>query len=396
MLLTCPNCRTVYDVPADKMRRARKVRCVSCGNVWKPDLGVKTQDSVAQEWELNRNGGKGTAEEYTPRDKEEGRWQAFGNASDAKDPEWQTFGGANDSEDPEWQAMSGKAKPAPERVNEETENRGAQEAAFSDASDSEPKPSEGETAASDEGFRFYDDEEEPPQFDFNSPSEASELPPDFKIPEFKQPFAPVDYTEKTFWQEWSKSMFFLTLLCIAGVVWLTFFHSVKSVPMAFKTITYEFIERDYKKFLIINASLENKSDKFAYPRRFKVIFYSANGRLLADRAAPSPLGVLPPKETGTLELRFERPPAQSAKAELILDAVDFSDNGKLPAPPEETGVTERQKKLQSAPLKDGTENRSPEEGTQERVLPKPESSVADDSAILSPATEQDDMIGLSL
>ena len=139
--------------------------------------------------------------------------------------------------------------------------------------------------------------------------------------------------------------------------------------MAFKTVTYEFIEKDYKKFLIINASLENQSPDYAYPRRFKVVFYSSNGRFLADRAAPSPLGALPPGETGSFELRFERPPAQAAKAELVLDSVD------LPSAISEPEATGRLKKMQPVPLKDGTENRSPEEGMPVRVLPQAEGNI---------------------
>ncbi len=377
MLLTCPNCRTVYDAPADKLRRARKVRCVSCGNVWEVDPGIKRSETGSMEWELGKNAAV-AAEEYVPEKKEDVRLQAIENGEKAKDPEWQAFSNSRKA-DPEW-------------TTEEAKGSALEEEAFSDVPDSSFAPSgderENERFGESEGFRFYDDEEEPPRFDFNSPSEAAELPSDFKIPEFKQPFAPVDYPDKTFWQEWSKPLFFLTLLCIAGVVWLTFFHSVKSVPMAFKTVTYEFIERDYKKFLIINASLENKSEKFAYPRRFKVVFYSSNGRRLSDRASPSPLGMLPPKETGNFELRLERPPAQAAKAELILDAVDFSESDGLSAPPAKDDATERQKKLRVLPLKDGTENRSPEEGSGDRVLPKREMPV-DDLLILPPATEQE-------
>lgn len=387
MLLTCPKCQTVYDAPAERVRRAKKVRCASCGTVWMPDLGVQAPSSAAQEWDVRQSRvGANAQDEYVPETKADPNWQAFGGEGKSANPDWQAFSNASgEGNSPDWQAFSNGGDRSAEWEPQEREVKQAQEAAFSDVRDSSYAPAgderEGEPfEEKKENFSFYDDGEEPPTFDFNSPSEETELPEDFKIPEFKEPFTPVDYPDKTFWQEWSKPLFFLSLLCIAGAVWLTFFHKVKTIPMAFKTVTYEFIEKDYKKFLIINASLENQSPDYAYPRRFKVVFYSSNGRLLADRAAPSPLGALPPGETGSFELRFERPPAQAAKAELVLDAVDFSEQADLPVEHPEPEAIGRIKKMQPVPLKDGTENRSPEEGMPVRVLPQSDVPQTQESA----------------
>lgn len=40
MFFTCPNCGTVYDVPADKAVLAPKFSCAKCGHIWKPSYSV--------------------------------------------------------------------------------------------------------------------------------------------------------------------------------------------------------------------------------------------------------------------------------------------------------------------------------------------------------------------
>ena len=36
MLITCPKCRTTYNVPSLAHHPDQKVRCVKCGHVWEP------------------------------------------------------------------------------------------------------------------------------------------------------------------------------------------------------------------------------------------------------------------------------------------------------------------------------------------------------------------------
>lgn len=36
MLITCPNCKTTYNVPSLMDHPEKKVRCAQCGNVWEP------------------------------------------------------------------------------------------------------------------------------------------------------------------------------------------------------------------------------------------------------------------------------------------------------------------------------------------------------------------------
>lgn len=227
-------------------------------------------------------------------------------------------------------------------------------------------------------FRFENEEEA--GFDFNSlsePLENGDLPEDFKIPEFKEPFAPVGLPDKNGWEEWSKTLFILTLACIGAAIWLFFFHPIRKIPLAFHSVSYEFIEQNYKKFLTIKASLRNDSDKFAYPRKFKVVFYSPNGRQLADRTVESPLSVLAAGQTGELEIRLERPPAQASKAELILDETDFADAADLPASVPEKAPTGRLKQMRPDVLIDGDENISPENGMQEDAYSRSEAGNAE-------------------
>ena len=38
MRLTCPDCAVVYEVPTDRLRPGRRIRCARCGTTWAPEL----------------------------------------------------------------------------------------------------------------------------------------------------------------------------------------------------------------------------------------------------------------------------------------------------------------------------------------------------------------------
>ncbi len=49
MFFTCPKCNTVYDVPAEQVDSARKLRCAMCGHLWEPE--IETEDAEEEKHE---------------------------------------------------------------------------------------------------------------------------------------------------------------------------------------------------------------------------------------------------------------------------------------------------------------------------------------------------------
>ncbi len=342
MLFTCPQCRTLYDVPDAKARNVHRMRCAVCGCVW----------------------------------------------DTAPEPEPAFFPEAVEQE-----AASAEDLPA-----------GSGEAVFSDVRPETFAPADEEFREVD--FRMEEDEdpfdgsggEDDVSFDFNASSNApKDDAADFKIPAFDGVFREPEKKPAPGYLAWVKPLYFLSIACLFGAIYLLFFHKTPSVPLTFHAVSYEFIEQDYRRYLIMHAALHNESDQFAKLDTFKIKFFDSRDRNILDMEVASPLRVLPAGKTGTFDLRVERPPANASKVELVLEAVQLSETPFAVLPKEIPDSDNRilNKKVEPLPPSDGTENRSPEEGMP--VYPKaPENPSPEKASADTPEeTEKGDALAVS-
>lgn len=331
MLFTCPRCQTLYDVPDAKARNVRRMRCAVCGRVW--DTAPQPEPAFSP-----------APGEYEPPPAED--LPADGRDAVFSDVRPETFAPA----DEEFREVDFQT--------EEDEDPFAENRAEGDVS-----------------------------FDFNASSDVSkDEAADFKIPAFDGVFREPEKKTVPGYLAWVKPLYFLSIICLFGAIYLLFFHKTPSVPLTFQAVSYEFIEQDYRRYLIMHAALHNESDKFAKLDTFKIKFFDSRERNILDMEVASPLRVLPAGKTGTFDLRVERPPANASKVELVLEAVQLSET-PFPVPPKEIPDSENRilnKKVEPLPPSNGTKNRSPEEGMP--VYPKmPENPVSEKETADVPA-----------
>lgn len=344
MLFTCPQCQTLYDVPDAKARNVHRMRCAVCGRVWDtaPEPGPELSPASGEQE-------AGPAENLPP------------DSSDAvfSDVRPETFAPAAE----EFREVDFRME----------ENR--------------------------DPFDPNHTGDDNVSFDFNAPSNAAKgEDPDFKIPTFDGVFREPEKKTGPGYLAWVKPLYFLSIACLFGAIYLFFFHKTPSVPLTFHAVSYEFIEQDYTRYLIMHAALHNESGKFAKLDTFKIKFFDSRERNILDMEIASPLRVLPAGKTGTFDLRVERPPANAAKVKLVLDTVELSET-PFPVPAKEIPDSENKilnKKVEPLSPPKGRENRSPEEGMP--VYPKaPENPVPGQNPADAPAgtTEKDDAFAVS-
>lgn len=153
--------------------------------------------------------------------------------------------------------------------------------------------------------------------DFN-PAPASETgESDIPMPSFQDFFKPQEKKEPAF-LKWIRPLYFVSLFCIAASIYLFFFRSPVRAPVTLQTLAYESVQEEYKTYLALHAAAFNNTDREIVPETFSVRFSDEDGRLLTTTAVASPVPVLPARGMEKIDLKIERPPSQTARADVTL------------------------------------------------------------------------------
>lgn len=132
------------------------------------------------------------------------------------------------------------------------------------------------------------------------------------FPEFQEAFVP---PEKKFSAEGLiRPLYFIGIFCIIVSIYLFFFHPVAKTPVSVQTLSYEFAEKDFKTFLVLEAVVFNRSDKEVPLKNLTVRFLDGRGRELTSTEIPSPVNTVAAGSSEKISLKIERPPSQAAKA----------------------------------------------------------------------------------
>lgn len=137
------------------------------------------------------------------------------------------------------------------------------------------------------------------------------------FPEFQEIFHP---PEKKFSADGLiRPLYFLGIFCVIVSIYLFFFHPSGKIPVTVQTLGYEFVEEDFKTFLVLDAVVFNKSDRDVPLGNLTVRFLDARGRELTATEMPSPIDAVGAESSEKISLKIERPPSEAAKAVIVFD-----------------------------------------------------------------------------
>lgn len=137
------------------------------------------------------------------------------------------------------------------------------------------------------------------------------------FPEFQEIFVP---PEKKFSAGGLiRPLYFIGIFCVIVSIYLFFFHPSGKIPVTVQTLNYEFVEEDFKTFLVLEAVVFNKSDKEIVLKNLTVRFLDGKGRELTSTEVLSPVNAVAPESSEKISLKIERPPSQAAKAVIVFE-----------------------------------------------------------------------------
>lgn len=152
---------------------------------------------------------------------------------------------------------------------------------------------------------------------FNAHTDSGNEEDDIPMPTFQDFFKPPEKKEPDF-LKWIRPLYFTALFCIAASIYLFFFRSPVLAPVTLQTMAYEFVQEEYKTYLLLQAAAFNNTDREIVPETFTVRFSDEDGRLLTTTAVVSPVSVLTAGGTEKIDLKIERPPSKTAQATVTL------------------------------------------------------------------------------
>ena len=166
-------------------------------------------------------------------------------------------------------------------------------------------PTDEDEAADLPVFPDADDDADP----FANESDLTAFKPIFQTPE-----------EPPAEKRWLLPLYFSSILFIAVGIYAFFFHMPNKTPLEFRSLSPEYVEKDYQTALILNAVVQNTSAADVKAQGFRVFYYDKNGNEVTQADFPAAQTF---KANAATPVRLEvgRPPAQAERATLQIKAL---------------------------------------------------------------------------
>ena len=144
---------------------------------------------------------------------------------------------------------------------------------------------------------------------FANESDLTAFKPIFQTPE-EQP------AEK----RWLRPLYFSSMVFIAIGIYAFFFHLPNKTPLEFRSLSPEYVEKDYQTTLILNAVVQNRSAVNVNGQGFQVFYYDKNGKEVTQADFPV-RQTFKANAATPVKLEVGRPPAQAERATLQIKAL---------------------------------------------------------------------------
>ena len=144
---------------------------------------------------------------------------------------------------------------------------------------------------------------------FANESDLTAFKPIFQTPE-EQP------AEK----RWLRPLYFSSMVFIAIGIYAFFFHLPNKTPLEFRSLSPEYVEKDYQTTLILNAVVQNRSAVDVNGQGFQVFYYDKNGKEVTQADFPV-RQTFKANAATPVKLEVGRPPAQAERATLQIKAL---------------------------------------------------------------------------
>ena len=144
---------------------------------------------------------------------------------------------------------------------------------------------------------------------FANESDLTAFKPIFQTPE-EQP------AEK----RWLRPLYFSSMVFIAIGLYAFFFHLPNKTPLEFRSLSPEYVEKDYQTTLILNAVVQNRSAVDVNGQGFQVFYYDKNGKEVTQADFPV-RQTFKANAATPVKLEVGRPPAQAERATLQIKAL---------------------------------------------------------------------------